>query len=129
MRKRTLAMAAIKSRITEARVELGLTSYHENIQRNLKAEDLTAVCVSEGVDEIIKRSARDRRGLPLSRKVMIIVDLVVNSTVVPDIREKLINLREVILVDTNPVVIDGAVDETTNEAVEEVAEIIFRKMR
>lgn len=113
MIKRVLAMAEIKERIEAARVALGIKTFHQNLQRGLKGDELTALCVSEGADEIVKRTSRNPRGLPQDRFVEIIIDLVAVKSELPDIRKRIIDTREVILVDIYPVKFEGVNDTTT----------------
>lgn len=113
MKKRVLAVAEIKKRIKDARTALGVTSFHYNPQRGLIGSDLRAVCLTEGIDDIIKRSSRDPRGFPLHRGVELIVDIVDNVTPTSDICKVCIDVREVIMDTIYPVTVDGVVDPTT----------------
>jgi len=116
MIKRVLAIAEIKKRIKDNRNTLvsgGIKSFHENLQRGLVLADLPAVCLSEGPDEILKRTARNPRGLPMDRMVEIIIDTVLVKAVGTDIRKVCIDIREVVLSTIHPVTINSVVDNTT----------------
>ena len=117
MKKRVLALAEIKKRIKDQRTTLagGVKSFHTNVQRALREDELPAICLSEGVDEITKRAARNKRGLPCERSVELVVDLVDFTNTGRDIRKSIIDIREVILEDIHPVLeANGTPDFSTS---------------
>lgn len=113
MIKRVLAVAEIKKRIKNAKVALGMKTFHYNPQRGLRADELRAVCLTEGIDDIIRRSSRNPRGLPLDRLVELIIDVVDLKTDTSNINKVCIDVREAIMQDIYPVVVDEKVDHTT----------------
>ena len=113
MRKRVLAVAEVKKRIKDAKDALGVKTFKYNPQKGLLATELRAVCLTEGVDEILRRSSRNPRGFPMDRGVELIVDIVDVVTPTSDIRKVCIDVREIIMSTIYPVTIDGNVDPTT----------------
>ncbi len=104
MDNRETGLLEIKARIAAERTPMGLASFKRTPTRPAQIEDCPCVFMLEGVDNIFKRTSRNQLGFPAQRSLEVIVELVVDKSVTPDIKSLFLELRKSVfkIIDSDP---------------------------
>jgi len=70
------AIAEVKSRIKAVKDTAGLKKYRNVPTRPFSEDDLPAVAIMEGNDDIVKRNSRNPQGFPFKRESELIIEVV-----------------------------------------------------
>ena len=94
MINREVGLLEIYERLKEDRVALGLKAFRRNPTTPLEEEDLPAIFMSEGTDQITKHSGRTTVGYPAQRVLEVILEVVASKDV--DIKQLFIDVRRTV---------------------------------
>lgn len=107
MKKRVLALAEIKRRIAAAKTALGIKTFRHNVRTPILKEDLVALLVFDGIDEIVEKSARNATGYPQKRIMEVALEIIHLADPAVSIYQRYNDLRAVVLVDPWPVKLEN----------------------
>ena len=115
MKKRSQSVDVLINRFREHQDDLGIKTLKLNPNTEIYDADMPALVLTNGIDIVLKETARNIRGIPMIRSFTLMAELIINrKNTDMDLIQAVCLMRDILLEQPYPLTLDdGRPDRTT----------------
>lgn len=115
MKKRNQSVDVLINRFREHQDDLGIKTLKLNPNTEIYDADMPALVLTNGIDIVLKETARNIRGIPMIRSFTLMAELIINrKNTNMDLIQAVCLMRDILLEQPYPLTLDdGRPDRTT----------------
>lgn len=115
MKKRSQSVDVLINRFREHQDDLGIKTLKLNPNTEIYDADMPALVLTNGIDIVLKETARNIRGIPMIRSFTLMAELIINrKNTNMDLIQAVCLMRDILLEQPYPLTLDdGRPDRTT----------------
>ena len=115
MKKRNQSVDVLINRFREHQDDLGIKTLKLNPNTEIYDADMPALVLTNGIDIVLKETARNIRGIPMIRSFTLMAELIINKKNTDmDLIQAVCLMRDILLEQPYPLTLDdGRPDRTT----------------
>lgn len=115
MKKRNQSVDVLINRFREHQDDLGIKTLKLNPNTEIYDADMPALVLTNGIDIVLKETARNIRGIPMIRSFTLMAELIINrKNTDMDLIQAVCLMRDILLEQPYPLTLDdGRPDRTT----------------